>query len=96
MGLEASINEDAFDLDELTEDENDDVVDPTAAALGTDASVYHSSVPEVVFYSSNLCDFSTAILILPILSSIFQRKISQNCRLMCKGQSFEPSDVSGI
>ena len=53
LGLEASINEDAFDLDELTEDENDDVVDPTAAALGTDASVYHSSVPEVVFYSSN-------------------------------------------
>ncbi len=53
MGLEASINEDAFDLDELTEDENDDVVNPTAVALGTDASVYHSSVPEVVFYSSN-------------------------------------------
>jgi hypothetical protein len=53
LGLEASINEDAFDLDELTEDENDDVVDPTAAALGTDASVYHSSVPEVVFYTSN-------------------------------------------
>ncbi len=49
MGLEASINEDAFDLDDLTEDENDDVADPTAAGMATDVSTYHSTVPEVGF-----------------------------------------------
>ncbi len=46
LGIDASINEDAFDLDELSEEERGDVLDETAADLGSEAS-FHSAVLEV-------------------------------------------------
>ncbi len=46
MGIDASINEDAFDLDELSDEERVDVLDETAADLGSEAS-FHSAVLEV-------------------------------------------------
>ncbi len=46
LGIDASINEDAFDLDELSEEERGDVPDETAADLGSEAS-FHSAVLEV-------------------------------------------------
>jgi hypothetical protein len=46
LGIDASINEDAFDLDDLSEEERGDVLDETAADLGSEAS-FHSAVLEV-------------------------------------------------
>ena len=46
LGIDASINEDAFDLDELSEEERGDVLDETASDLGSEAS-FHSAVLEV-------------------------------------------------
>jgi hypothetical protein len=46
LGIDASINEDAFDLDELSEEERGDVLDETVADLGSEAS-FHSAVLEV-------------------------------------------------
>ena len=46
LGIDASINEDAFDLDDLSEEERGDVLDETAADLVSEAS-FHSAVLEV-------------------------------------------------
>ncbi len=46
LGIDASINEDAFDLDDLSEGERGDILDETAADLGSEAS-FHSAVLEV-------------------------------------------------
>jgi hypothetical protein len=46
VGIDASINEDVFDLDELSEEERGDVLDETAADPGSEAS-FHSAVLEV-------------------------------------------------
>ncbi len=46
LGIDASINEDAFDLDDLSDEEHCNVLDETAADLVSEAS-FHSAVLEV-------------------------------------------------
>ncbi len=55
LGIEAAINEDAFDLDDLSEEERDNVGEATAADLVSNASSFHSAQLEVGKYPQHIC-----------------------------------------
>jgi hypothetical protein len=50
LGIEVSINEDAFDLDELSEDEQEEVAEDAAVSDASDISTFQSALHEVRTY----------------------------------------------